>query len=122
MTTARNLIGSGNPGLTVQSVLGYLSNTLTAAGSTQGTALPITTDFAVCTTVASGTGVILPANAVASDQYMIANHGSNALLVYPPTGGAIANGTVNAGLSVPATKSVILKAITPLLWCANLSA
>ena len=66
---------------------------LTAAGSTQGTALviPLGQDSSILTTVAASTGVILPGGAGVGvgEDYSVANHGANAVLVYPAVGGKI---------------------------------
>ena len=61
---------------------------ITAAGSTQGTAVALTRPINVVTTAAASTGVILPAT-VAGMRMIVVNNGANALAVYPPSGGAI---------------------------------
>jgi hypothetical protein len=68
------------------------ANTLTAAGTNLATALVLTAAYNVCTTVGAGTGVALP-NVVGAQIWVFNNQGTNALLVYPPTG------TVNGGAS-----------------------
>jgi hypothetical protein len=123
MTTVRNLMGTGVSALSAQATAtGLLTNSLTAAGSTQGTALAMPSDYLVFTTVAASTGTILPANCVSGDWYTVVNHGANALLVYPPTGGKIANGSTNAGLSVGAGKTCQVMCIDPLTFAASVSA
>lgn len=95
---------------------------LTAAGTTQATAAICPGDTNVFSTVASGAGCQVGTLSVGDtltilcpcDEYIIANHGANALLVYPPVGGSIDNGTVNAAKSVAANASIKLKAITAL--------
>lgn len=68
---------------------------LTAAGSTQGTALTLTSEINVVSTVASGTGVLL-GNAVGGT-FIVINAGANALSVYPVSGAQINSlGTNNA--------------------------
>lgn len=81
----------------------------TATGTTQATALPVTTDYFELGTVASGSGVVLPTSAqvgalTPGDRFTVVNHGANAVLVYPPLGGKVANGAVNAALSLAAGK------------------
>ena len=108
MPTQSNLMGSGCPPLQALASVGLLSNNLTAAGSTQGTALALPSDFNIVTTTAASTGVILPAAGIQcnpGDNFIVVNHGANALSVYPPVGGKIANGTTNAALSLPANKT-----------------
>lgn len=72
---------------------------LTAAGSTQGTALLLTSSINFVSTTAAGTGVILPAGK-AGDHTIIINHGANALLVYPATGETVEGGAANAPMTL----------------------
>jgi hypothetical protein len=68
---------------------------LTATGTTRSDAYAIATDLAEFTTVASGTGCIMPANNQGGE-IVIWNGGANTLNVYPPSGGQIdALGTNN---------------------------
>jgi hypothetical protein len=125
MTTIRNLMGTGSSPLNAQaSATGILSNSLTAAGNSQGTALAAPSDFMVFTTVSASTGVILPANpgAQPGDYYTIVNHGAQTLSVYPPSGGKIANGSANAAFSVLSTKTAFLVCIDGTNWAAATSA
>lgn len=100
------MMGSGIPAAAAVAITGSTTSGLTAAGTTQGTALAVSDDVNVVTTTAAGTGVILPSNLTKNDRMVVSNHGANALLVYPPTGGAIDNGTANAGLSVAANATL----------------
>lgn len=105
----------------------WLSNAsanLTATGSTQGTALAIPSgqDLTIVTTAGSGTGVILPGAGVSrSEEYVVANHGANNLLVYPPTGGQIGTLGSNVGYSLSAGKTgyFICCASLGKQWTAN---
>jgi len=121
-------MGAGCPALQAQASLGILntnSNALTATGSTQGTALALPSDFNIFTTVAASTGAILPASGPQcqqTDNFVVVNHGANALSVYPPTGGKIANGTANAALSVPANKTAFFLSLGSGNFAASLSA
>jgi hypothetical protein len=80
---------------------------LSAAGSTQGTAtaIPLGQDLSVFTTVASGTGCILPAGLSAGEEYAVANHGLNALAVYPPANGYMGTAAQNVAYSLAAGKT-----------------
>ena len=123
MTTLRNLMGTGSSALGAQATAtGLLSNTQTATGNSQGTALAIPSDFVVFTTVAASTGTILPSNCLPGDWYTIVNHGANSLSVYPPTGGKIANGSANAAFAVAANKMAQIICIDSLNFAASLSA
>lgn len=74
---------------------------LTATGSTQATALALVSDFSIFGTVAANSGAILGAR---GDSFVV-NNGANTLTLYPPVGGNINGGTLNAGISIPAGKS-----------------
>lgn len=75
---------------------------LTATGTTQGTALALTQQNNEITTVASGTGVILPATSNAGRTTLVVNGGVNDLFVYPPIGATIDNNAANVGVVVRA--------------------
>ena len=77
-----------------------VSATLSAAGTTQGTATAITSTVTFITTAAAGTGVILPAPDLGT-KATIVNHGANAVNIYPAVGHTIDNGSANAPLVLP---------------------
>lgn len=111
MTTIQKLMGSGVPAAQAQAtVAGTPSLNLTAAGTNQANAFQLVSDFSVFTTVGSGTGARLPvANAasltgLAGDIFIVVNNqATNALLVYPPTGGSFAGGAASASLAAGKT-------------------
>lgn len=79
--------------------LGTISFTdgVTAAGTTQATATPLTTMISTVSTVASGTGVNLPSSANGAGLLItVINSGANALAVYPAQGAA---DTINGSAS-----------------------
>jgi len=102
---SRNLTGTGLPPLAAQAIAGTVNDGLTAAGTTQATALLISGDLNVFSTVASGAGCILPVGGE-NDTYSIINDGANALLIYPPVGGTINGGAVNASASLAAGSAI----------------
>jgi hypothetical protein len=75
------------------------TNSITATGSTQGTAYVLTSDTSTITTCASGAGVVLPTGI--GREITVINRGANALLVYPASGYAIDGTATNAPVSVP---------------------
>jgi len=103
-------------GLSAQNALainGVGAGGLTATGSTQATALPLTTPSNEITTVAASTGVILPAaggRVSAGDIVAVYNQGANSLSVYPPVGGKIALGSTNAAFAVGSGKAALFGA------------
>jgi len=116
------MMGTGTPAAQAIAIGGVVTDALTALGSTQGTALTLPSNVNRFTTVAASTGAIVPATAQPGDEYIVANSGANALLVYPPTGGAIAGGATNAGFSVAANKSAYFVVISATFIAAILSA
>jgi len=81
------------------------STGLTAAGSTQATALALTAEFNQFSTVAASTGATLPAGSEPGDEILVINNGANALAVYPTGTGTINTGSASAALSVAAGKA-----------------
>jgi hypothetical protein len=94
---------------------------LTAAGTTQGTALAITNQTNEFTTVAAGSGGILP-SPEQGEFIFVANAGANALNVYPATGHTINALAANTAFSLAAGKNCIFWAATSSKWYANLTA
>lgn len=104
MPLKSELMSAGMPGAQANRLGFDTPNTgLTATGSTQGGALALTSNFSVFGTVAASTGAILPSRGTG----MVVNGGASTLTLYPPVGGNINGGTLNAGISIPAGKSAI---------------
>jgi hypothetical protein len=116
MASSADLMGFSLPPF----VAGELANnvvSLTAAGTTAGTAILITEKFALVTAATSATGVILPSSAKFGTPYYIVGVGSAAPVVYPPTGGSINAGAANAGLTLSAaTATAILMRSSTNQW------
>jgi hypothetical protein len=98
-------VGLPGQNRTLLGVDAYVSG-LTATGSAQGDALTLTGTFVNFTTVASGTGAILP-SASNAGPVLIANNGANALLVYPASGEFINAGSANGSFSVTNAKTAL---------------
>ena len=77
------------------------SDTLSSIGTTQATALAITADWNNITTVASGTGVLLPSLTQGQMVWVFNNDPAQNLNVYPPIGASITYQSVNAGVNNP---------------------
>ena len=122
MTIKQNLIGSGTPAGQANNIAGLANAGLTATGTVQTDALAIQVSHNQYSTVAAGTGALLPSFAQPGDTIRVFNNGANALLVYPPTGGAINNGATNAGFSVAANKGAQFTMVSATLWGSLLSA
>jgi len=121
MPLAKDLIGIGVPPAMAQGIGGQGATGLTAAGTTQGTALALVASNNQVTTTALNSGVILPA-VQGGEEVWVYNAGANSLAVYPPTGAAINSGAANASFAVATTKSATFKFVTNTVILANLSA
>ncbi|MFM9889624.1 MAG: DUF2793 domain-containing protein [Rickettsiales bacterium] len=94
---------------------------LSAAGTTQATATAITKQTNEFTTVAAGTGCILP-SPEQGEFICVANAGANALAVYPASGHSINALAANAAFSLAAGRNALFWAATATKWYVNLSA
>jgi hypothetical protein len=102
-------MGSGVSAAAAGSLIGGVSNGATAGAgsSSQATAalLPMATTH-IITTGAGNSGVIIPPGngttdgLQAGDWMRVANYTGNTIFVYPPVGGKLNNGSLNAGLSM----------------------
>jgi hypothetical protein len=90
-------------GIVVTAGLEYLSTTasVSAAGSTQGTATALTANNVVVTTVSASQGVVLPVPSTTGTRISIVNKGANALAIYPNSGGSIDAASANTAISLP---------------------
>lgn len=82
---------SRNGSMATMTTTGFVNDSasaISAAGTTQGTATAITTNIVDVTTVAAGTGVILP-DPVTGRRIVIRNSGVNDLKIYPGVGDQI---------------------------------
>jgi len=122
MSIKAKVTGSGNSPLSTLTIVGEVSNSLTAAGTTQANALAIGNDINVITTTAASTGVVLPATLSAGDQITVVNYGASTLNVFPPVGGKINNGTTNAAVTLATLKNAQYTCIDGLNFFGNLSA
>lgn len=106
-----DIMGSGASSLLAANINGVGVSGLTATGSTQATALLITSCSNIINTAAASTGVRLPgateSRAGVGDIIAVYNLGANALAVYPPVGGTINLIAVNTALSVPTGKAAL---------------
>jgi hypothetical protein len=100
-----------NTGYFVRSV----SASVSAAGTVQGNATVLTTEFNRVSTVTSGSGVVLP-SATAGMAIAIVNSSANSLLVYPATGAAINSLSTNVGYSHETLATLQYIAISSTQW------
>lgn len=97
------------------------SATVSAAGTVQGDATALTSDYSVVTTAASGTGVVLP-TATTGRRVIVVNKGANALNIYPATGAAIDALGTNTALSLPVSGWLEVNASSTTQWYSTYNA
>ena len=102
------VFGAGIPGLAVEAICKDVATSVSAAGTTQGTATELTAADSEVTTVTSGAGVVLSSDGAAGDTQTVFNAGANALKVYPPSGMKINN--------LPADQPMLLATNTGCLF------
>ena len=113
-TRAAKLLGVGLAPAAALQIVGDTQTGVTAAGTTQATAQAVYGDNVVVAVCAAGAGVIPSTNNAGfgpGDEIFISNQGANACLVYPPVGGQINALGTNAGFSLTAAKSMILRSV-----------
>lgn len=86
---------------------------LTATGTNQATAFQITIQESVFSSVAAGTGAVLPTPNGA--QLTIFNQGLNDLKVYPAVGDQIAGNSVNSSVTIASGASAVFSSFDSLL-------
>ncbi len=86
---------------------------LTATGTNQATAFPVFAQQAAFSTVASGTGAVLPP--ASGGPITIYNDGANALLVYPAPGDQIQGSAIDAAVTILAGRSATFTSFDGLL-------
>lgn len=117
MALVGKVMGAGMPAGMANFLLGDVQDSMTAAGTTQATAKPMGSGISRFTTVASGSGALLPSGSI-GDEVLVINAGANALSVYPPVGHSINAQSANAAFSLSTSSSIGIKRISNLLWIA----
>ena len=123
MGYAKNLMGAGIPAaMAAATEISSVATALTAAGTTQTTALAISADANFVSTVGAGSGVIIYNGMIGDTVYVFNDAGANPLTVYPPVGGKINNLSTNGGFLLAPNTAVQVSKITSTRWFAILSA
>lgn len=119
MATQDKLVKAGMFANTANAVVGDMASALTAAGTTQATALVLVADHNRIGTAALSSGALLRK---VGGMQTVFNGGANPVAVYPPVGGTINSGAANAAFSVAATKSAVFISADGVNFVAVLSA
>lgn len=90
--------------------VGTVASGLTATGSTITDAYPITANHSVFTTVAAGTGALLPTcSPTMLFDLTVYNRGLNGLSTYPQSGGSVGGNATSAAMVIQPGRSATLK-------------
>lgn len=123
MAIASRIMGSGIAALAATNIVGDPSAALTAIGSSQATALQLSTVVSYIGTTAASTGVNIPAMSPGDSCY-VHNAGASTLSVYGKVGGGIAiqGGAADAAFSIATNKGALFIQLTATLVGVILSA
>jgi hypothetical protein len=123
MGFAKNIMGAGVPAAAAAAdTIASVATGLTAAGTTQATALSLTADANFVSTVGASSGVQVYNGVIGDSCFIVNDGGANPLTVYPPTGGKFNNLATNAGFTLATNTPVWVIKITATRWFAILSA
>jgi hypothetical protein len=111
MSITRNLLGAGTGPQQAKAIVGVSDRNKTATGTNRVTAYIISEDVTTFSTVPVGAGATLRADSLENDVYTVVNNGADALNVYPPNGGTIGNGAVDAAYTIEAGTFVDFQAM-----------
>lgn len=120
MALKAELMASSLPGAAA-SKIGFdaPATAVAAAGSTQGGATPLVSNFSIVTSGGAGGVIISEKHALTT--VIVASGAGGTITVYPPVGGTINNLSANAGFAVAVGKQAIFFP-AGLNWTAILSA
>ncbi len=121
MPFAKNIMQGGVSAGTADAINGQIASGLTAAGTTQGTALLISADTNLFSTVGSGAGAVLYAGQ-SGDSCDVYNGGANALAIYPPSGSRFNQVAVNGSISLGTSTMCTIRIVSATQCIVNLSA
>ena len=106
------VFGAGMPIGLALAVCKDTATTLSAAGTTQGTATELTAADNEVTSVATNAGVVLSSKLAPGDAQTVFNAGANALKVYPPSGFKINSLGTNAAMLLATNTGCLFKCIS----------
>lgn len=104
-------LGSGNV-IGGAAGAGLTGTSISAAGTTQGTATQLYAEDNEVSTVASGAGVVMNALLQPGEVQTVFNVGANLLKVYPPLGMGINALAVNVAMTLSTNTGCLLKCVS----------
>lgn len=88
------------------------ATSVSAAGTTQGTATELSSADSEVSSVGSGSGVVLSSKLAPGDQQTVFNGGVNPLKIYPPSGMSINSLTINLPMILATNTGVLFKCVS----------
>lgn len=122
MPLAKNMMGGGIPSGMAKAINGSFNTSVSAAGTTQGTATELKASVNSVTTVAASSGVVLPSCEIGDDVWVYNGQVTNALTVYPDSSSTINQLAANTGILLAPYTGALFKRVTSTAWLAILSA
>lgn len=122
MALVQRIMAAGTSSLAANNIVGDVSSSLTAAGTTKANSLALASAVNFLGTVGSSSGASLPAMNI-GDSVEVYNGGANAALIYTTIGVAdvITNQSANGGFTVSAQKGATFKKVTSTIVMVNYS-
>lgn len=121
MPRLTSLMAGGAVWKGVAEALNVVTGLVATGATSQANSLEVGADVNVFGTVAATTGARLQPME-RGEGIVVANHGANALLLYPPVGGTLNGLAANASVSVPVNKPAIVIALGGNAYSVNISA
>ena len=112
MALGWKVFAAGLPQPTAAALLQDVATSISAAGTSQGTATELTAADNEVTTVSAGAGVVLSSKLAPGDEQSVFNAGANPLKVYPPSGMKINSLAANASMNLAVNTGVLFKCVS----------
>ena len=116
------VMGAGLNTLAVFAITQDTAASVSAAGTTQGTATELTATDNEVSTVAANSGVVLASKLAPGDEQTVYNAGANPLKVYPPSGMKIRPLAANAAMTLAVNCGCLFKCVSTTTIYGILSA
>lgn len=120
MASANELMGLGTPPQ-LAALTGANPQTVTCAGTAQGTATAILSKCAELSAASSQTGAILPSDGPLYQPFFVFTSSSTSAVVYAPSGHTL-NGSSNGSLTVAQNKAATFWQYKKGFWASILTA
>lgn len=115
MALATDLMGAGIPDVAAR-LLGNTPSSYTGVGTAQATGTVIRNSMADLVTASGQTAFVLNSTASLTRLFFLCNTTSDTALIFPPSGGAINNGSTDASVNLAQNKTAIVWRYSQTKW------